>query len=84
MDNKKKETLLEKAKAKKLSMPKGKIRTTDEHIELAFAWLKDEVRLKQISEVCGKKNNGNILYSIAVWLREAYRQGKLKIVNRKL
>lgn len=74
-----KKTLLEKAKSAKCQgSPKYKI--TDEHIELAIAWMKDEIRFKQLNVALGKPvNSGNILYSVAIWLREAYRNGKINI-----
>lgn len=75
-----KKTLLQKAK--EIEPKKTKYNIKDEHIELAFAWLNDEVTNKQINFILGKKSSGgNALYAVAVWLREAYRQGKLKIKN---
>ncbi len=76
----KKETLLEKAKKIK-GKAHPKVPLTNEHLELAFAWLRNEIGLTQVNLAIGKDphKSGNILYSIAVWLREAYRQGKLKI-----
>ena len=75
----KKETLLEKAK-KIQTNRQQKIKITDEHIELAFGWLRDEITSKQINVVLDReKNSGNVLYLIAIWLREAYEQGRIKI-----
>ena len=75
----KKETLLQKAQkiGSKKNIPKE---TTDEHLELAFAWLKDEIGLRQISAVIGVSyTGGSSLYRIAVYLKEAYKRGLIKI-----
>lgn len=73
-----KETLLQRAK--KVPINKRKIVVTDEHIELALAWLRDEVALRQMNIVLMKPNqSGNVLYGTAVALREAYRRGKITI-----
>ena len=73
-------TLLDEAK--KLKTTK-RIDVSDEKIELALAWLKDEIGISAICRVCkpnkGVNYSGNMLYSIAVWLREAYRKGLIKI-----
>ena len=50
-------------------------------IELAFAWLKDEITNKQINTIMGKKYGGNSIYAVAVWLREAYKKNKLILKN---
>ena len=72
-------TLLEKAKEVPVRK-KHDLKITDEHIEIAFAWIKGDIRLKQICIAFGKKeSSGNVLYTIAVILREAYQQGKLKL-----
>ena len=77
----KKQTLLEKAK--KISTKRG-ITNSKEDLEIALAWLKDEVTLGQVARVYGYENTkgssgGRILYRFAVCFRELYRQGKMKI-----
>ena len=75
----KKETLLQQAKKVKSRSP-YKYSITDEHIELAFGWLKGEVGNKQINTILNKKStSGNVLYAVATWLREAYKKNKLII-----
>jgi uncharacterized protein (DUF4213/DUF364 family) len=73
-------SLLDEAKKYKKAK---RVVTTDEHIELAIGWLKEEVGISAINKVLhpDKNNNysGNCLYALAIHLREAYRQGKLKI-----
>jgi len=76
---KRKETLLEKAKKLEIRKLK-KIEVTEEHLELGLAWMKGEITLSQMNRVLGEnKRSGNGLYAVAVWLREAYKQGKIKI-----
>lgn len=79
----KKQTLLEKAKEVKIERKISKIIITDEHIELAIAWAKDEIQLSQVSTVLfGEKSVGKIggrtLYWLASALREGIRTGKIK------
>ena len=74
-------TLLEKAK--NVPARKRKSRPTDEEIELALAWLKDEITTSQVNfaySESGKKNT-TYLYNITMALKEAYIKGKLKITK---
>lgn len=74
----KRHTLLEKAKAVMLH---GKIPITEDEIELALGWIRGEVSWKQANVAMGKRSDGgNGLYRIAIILRKAYQDGKLKIV----
>lgn len=66
-------SLLEKAKAIKTSSR----RTTEEEIDLAFAWLRDEVSSIQVAKAYGKKSV--CLYRTAKAIKEAFNQGKIKI-----
>ena len=76
-----KKTLLEKAKAVKMGRRDTII--TDEHVELALAWIRDEVNLSQINVALKKsRQSGNVLYKMATSLREAHRQGKIKIISK--
>ena len=72
-------TLLSEAlKIKSQHSPNKNI--TDEHIELAVAWIKGEIGLKSITGVLGiKGQSGNVLYKIATYLREGYRRGIIKL-----
>lgn len=69
-------TLLEKAKEVKL---RYRTRTdySKEEIELAIAWMKDEIRVGQVGKVLGKGSTA-IGYRLAMLIRAAYRQGKIK------
>jgi len=79
----KKKTLLQKAK--KVKMRHRKIIVTDEHIELALAWVKDDITLTQVNLALNKpRDTGNTLYALAVYIREAYRKGQIKIPNNKI
>ena len=77
-------TLLEKAKAVEVRQ-RNIAPPTDEEIELMFAWMKGDITLKQMNIAFGNnkgdKYSGNILYRVAVWMREAYRQGKIKLTK---
>lgn len=75
-----KETLLEKAK--KIQPYNSLLKEiTDEHIELAIAWLKSEITNGQVASVLGinKSQGSTILYKLALMLRQAYKNGKLVI-----
>ena len=67
--------LVEKAK----KFPNNKLKKGEEYEELAIAWLKGEVGLEGVGRAVGKKYSGNVLYSVAVWLRDAYQNGKIVI-----
>lgn len=55
----------------------------NEEIDVAIAWLKGEVALKQVAiaygELRGSKWTGNALYRIAVVIREAVARGRITI-----
>lgn len=75
----KKKTLLQKAKKIKVK-PRISIGTTDEEMELAIAWLKEEIGTRQVAEAIAEPQvGGRVLYRLSVWLREAHRRGKLRI-----
>ncbi len=70
-------TLLERVKEIKAT-PTRKLPITDEQIDVAISWLKDEITLSQINKATGNvSTSANGLYRMAVWLREAYRREKL-------
>ena len=76
-----KKTLLEKAKEIKIRRQlKG---YTNEEIELAIAWLTDEISLGQFTKVMWNTttsaSGGKGLYTIAVMLRDGYHKGLLTI-----
>lgn len=72
-------TLLNKAKEFK-----SKIITkiTDEDIELALAWLKNEVNTTQISVAYDRKPGSAMMYRVASSLKGAYQKGIIKIVDK--
>jgi len=75
-------TLLEKAKEIKTTRKTLKLKNTDEHIDLAIAWAKDEIALGQVSQVLygegmHKTSGGRTLYAMFVYLREGFRKGKI-------
>ena len=78
----KKQTLLEKAKEVKLSRIKGLKEISDEHIDLALAWLKDEIRATQFGVAMGYKLElGNYQRHLSIILKEAYKKGRIKLSN---
>ena len=71
-------TLLDKAKAVKIS--KRGTHRSQEEIELAIAWAKDVIATNQvIKTMASPQANGTNVYSfLAIALRQAVREGKLK------
>jgi len=69
-------TLLEQAK--QFSPQARKKYVNSDLVELALSWLNSEVSTQQVSLAMNARGS-NSLYRIALGLREAYRQGKIKI-----
>ena len=72
-------TLLEIAKETKGSV--RNLMVTQEEIDLANSWMKEEITTGQVSIALNGKGSrsGNSLYRIAVILRYAYAKGKIKL-----
>ena len=77
--------LLNKIKSIEVGLPRGRHLTagardniTNEEIEVALAWLRDEVQATQMNIYLGTGPTGNYLYWMAIRLREAYRRGMIK------
>lgn len=72
--NAKKPTLLEKALSisKKIDMKD----ITDEHIELALAWLEGRISMRQVRVAT---NDKNAYMKIGLWLKVAYDKGFLTV-----
>lgn len=66
-------SLLEKAKASKIHKHDGKI--DREKVEVAVAFMKDEVSLGQIAEAMGTRGKQSVQARLSLWCREAYRIG---------
>lgn len=77
----KQQTLLEKAKSV-TNIRKNHI--TEEEVELALAWMRDEISMTQATVAIGQdKRQGAMIYSkFCLALREAYRAGLLKITTK--
>lgn len=73
-------TLLEKAKQVKTYTKKGKD-CSNEEVELAIAWIKDEVTYKQIFTVLGLRSGAEVYVILAQCLREAYKRNKIQITE---
>lgn len=81
-----KKTLLEKAQEVPAYNKYDKVIVTDEHIELAIAWISGNITTKQISSVLfgdekGTHLGGRVLYRVATYLRYAITNKKYKIVK---
>ena len=71
-------TLLEKAKQFRVQRGPHRVIKSGE-IEVAIAWMKDEISQGQAAFALGEKTTtGNILYRICVLLREGYRRNLIK------
>lgn len=56
----------------------------DDEVRIALKWLKDEVHLTDYMKYYGKRSWGSATYSkIACGLRQAYRERRLKITDKK-
>jgi cysteine synthase len=83
----KKKTLLEKAKESKIRKI-DRCLITKEHIELAIAWAKDEISSRQVAralfknEVLAGRVGGAVLYKMATYLRQGFREKKI-VTKRK-
>lgn len=72
-------TLLEQAKTIKRRSQKYEF--NDETLELALAWVHDEISSKQAAAaLLGKYKSANHLYPMALILQEAVRKKKIKII----
>ena len=79
-----KETLLQKAKKVLIRRPKMLSNITDEHIELAVAWIKDEITSGQVGEVLGikKAQVSTILCKLALILKYGIQTNKIKLKEK--
>ena len=72
-------TLLDKAKATIIKRH-DKIKYSDELKDLAFAWLENDVKVRQINIVLKRKKDSTyFLVTVARILKDLYQQGKIKI-----
>lgn len=80
-----KKTLLEVAKSVPMLRRKDWL-VDNEEIDVAIAWLKGEIMLKQVAvaygELRGTKWTGNSLYRIAVVIREGVARGRITIAPK--
>lgn len=75
-------TLLEKAKSVK-SFKSNQTPVTDEEIELAVAWLKGEITLKQVSVALGENvDAGSARYSIVRFIRAGWQRGFIRLIDK--
>lgn len=63
-----------------LKIPSNQVRSntiSNDHVELAIAWLEDRVSGKQVTKVLGAK--GVPYHKLAAYLRQGFRNGDLKV-----
>jgi len=72
-------SLLEKAKKVGVKIKRNR---SPQDIELALAWLKDEVMTVQVQEVLGC-SGGTALYYLSKTLKQAFKEGWIKINANK-
>ncbi len=71
--------LLEKAKT--IDKKRPQVIITDEHIELALAYIRDEVSIASVGEAMGYRQGAQSAYTtLARSLKAAYEKGKLSTV----
>ena len=58
-------------------------KSSKEEIELALAWLKGRISMKQVMYALGTNYNNSTGYRLARYLRQAYLEGYLKIDEGK-
>ena len=71
--------------AKKIKTRKNNTsKQTEERIEVSLAWLKGEVTTSQVAKVLGYNSSSyNVLYSVAIDVRELYRRGELTLTTKE-
>lgn len=72
-----KKTLLDKARAHRQKPNRGRSHATDEHAELAIAFLKGEVGITDVAKVIGG-HPASAYRKMMPWVRLAFRNGWLK------
>ena len=56
------------------------IQVSDEDIGIAFAWITDKISIKQLGVSYNMSaQGGQLLYRIAVILKEAHKRGRVKL-----
>jgi hypothetical protein len=65
------------------ALPNGMQYSDKQVLELAEAWLSDEIVLRQYCFAIGSVHSGNALYTIASILKVHYRLGRIKINYKK-
>lgn len=76
-------SLLEEAKKIKIK-PRNREINIDQ-IELAIAWLKDEITISQVSKVLGGRHGNAAYHYLAIGLRQAFKDKKImEAINRHL
>lgn len=78
------QTLLEMALSRQGKTGRKAKLVSNEEIELAFAWMKGLVGYQQLNfALRAGTGSNNVLYRMAIVLRDAYQKGRIKIVENK-
>jgi HD superfamily phosphodiesterase len=72
------QSLVERAKSLPVNQRKGD--TSKEEMDLAIAWMKDEVTITQVAKVTSTTASSSFA-KMGAWLRDAYREGKIRVVE---
>ena len=75
-------TLLQRAKARRPRRTKTNRKRTREELDLALAWVHEDISLAQVVVVLKGKYNASALGWLAVTLRETVRQKYLGVYGR--
>ena len=73
--------LLEKAKKSNKSLKK--LDFTNEHFDVAVAFVRGEITHGQLADALGRKNSGNILYFVAAAIKEGVKRGRIKLTIKR-
>jgi len=83
-------TLVERAKAVpvKSEAPSVPKQFNQQKLDLTLCWIREEITTVQMAKALkmdgGKSNyTGNVLYRVASWLKEGYKQGLVDIIDLK-
>lgn len=72
------DTLLSKALK---SDKKRRSQITDEEVELALSWMKDEITTAQVAVAYNLTQQSNCLYRVSLALKKAYRDKIISVNN---
>ena len=72
-------TLLDEIK--KAPARKSHLSVSQEQVEIALAWIKDEITMSQIAKTIGR-NSASTAWKLLMWIRSGVRQGLIEIKKK--